>query len=92
MLIKRRLFNALVEHQHAEEVSYCLVPRRLDHQHPWEWPGSYALIVSKWVILMEHEIPIPVTAKRAAELLHAMRTLRDERLRCVVRAIGGGAS
>jgi hypothetical protein len=89
VLITRRLFEELVEYPHTKDITYGNATRRLDRQHPWGWHDNYIhddLPVSGWVILLEHNEP--VTAKRAAELLHAMRTLRDERLRCVVRAVG----
>jgi hypothetical protein len=88
VLITQRLFNELIECPHTEDVWRGSVKCRLDRQHPWDWPDGcrYDLTVPKWDVLLEHGKP--VTATRAAELLHAMRTLRDERLRCVVRAVG----
>jgi hypothetical protein len=92
VLIRRELCSELRAYPHASDVDYLGSPRGLhrgigcvdgvDTTNIW-WgeEGPY-----EWVQLFEHSEP--VTATRASELLHGMRMLRDERLRCVVRAVG----
>jgi hypothetical protein len=87
VLIRNSVCVELFEYEYAADCSRTLVPKRLQQRtSPWvkdEYSEDWS--VPGWCILLEHEAP--VTAKRAAELLHAMRTLREERLLCVVRAI-----
>jgi hypothetical protein len=91
VLITRRLLQELRNYPHAINVDYLGCPRGIRRgiecidgvdstRVYWYEEGLY-----EWVQFIEHGEP--VTATRAAELLHAMRTLRDEHLRCVVRAV-----